>query len=84
MYIDRDIDIYWYYNDNSYNSADNGDGGDDDGNNANRNVAIIRNQKYGNKFICSYTSDFWFIIWFGYCHCCYCHCCCSYHSFIYW
>ena len=33
MYIDRDIDIYWYYNDNSYNSDDNGDGVDDDGNN---------------------------------------------------
>ena len=33
MYIDRDIDIYWYYNDHSYNSDDNGDGVDDDGNN---------------------------------------------------
>ena len=29
MYLDRDIDIYWYYNDNSNNSND--DGNDDNG-----------------------------------------------------
>ena len=44
----------------------------------------VKNQKCRNKFICSYTSDLWFIIWFFCCHCCYCYCCCYYHSFIYW
>ena len=39
----------------------------------------VKNQKCRNKFICSYTSDLWFI-----CRFCYCYCCCYYHSFIYW
>ena len=32
MYLDRDIDIYWSYNDNSNNRNDDIDGGDDCGN----------------------------------------------------
>ena len=31
MYLDRDIDIYWYYNDNSNKRNDDSDGGDDCG-----------------------------------------------------
>ena len=34
MYLDREIDIYWYYNDNSNNRNDDSDG-DDDGDNGN-------------------------------------------------
>ena len=29
MYLDRDIDIYWYYNGISNNRNDDSDGGDD-------------------------------------------------------
>ena len=32
MYLDRDIDIYWYYDDNSNNRNDDSDGGHDCGN----------------------------------------------------
>ena len=32
MYLDRDIDIYWYYDDNSNNRNDDSDGGYDCGN----------------------------------------------------
>ena len=32
MYLDRGIDIYWYYNDNSNNRNDDSDVGDDCGN----------------------------------------------------
>ena len=42
MYIERHIDIYRYYNDNSNKSNDDGDGGDDDDNNGNRVVALSR------------------------------------------
>ena len=29
MYLDKDIDIYWYYKVNTNNSNDDGDSGDD-------------------------------------------------------
>ena len=41
MCIDRDMDIYWYCNDNNNDSNDHDDGGDGD-NNGNCVVALCR------------------------------------------
>ena len=57
MYIDRDIDIYWYYNHKSYNSDDNGDGVDDDGNNGDRKVAVSWKSEIWKQIVTDLSSD---------------------------
>lgn len=59
MYIDRDIDIYWYYNDNSYNSDDNGDGVDDDGNNGDSGeVAVSWKSEIWKQIVTDFCNRF--------------------------
>ena len=58
MYMDRDIDIYWYYNDNSYNSDDNGDGVDDDGNNGDRKVAVSWKSEIWKQIVTDFCNRF--------------------------
>ena len=59
MYIDRDIDTYWYYNDNSYNSDDNGDGVDDDGNNGDSGeVAVSWKSEIWKQIVTDFCNRF--------------------------
>ena len=59
MYIDRDIDIYWYYNDKSYNSDDNGVGVDDDGNNGDSGeVAVSWKSEIWKQIVTDFCNRF--------------------------